>query len=143
MAVRKIKFDVRKKCGRSLSLQDDNAKGLVVSLLDPVSPPEDNDELLVKHPIAYFTSTKLSNTMELHGRIMHPGIKLPEGWLCSVVSSTNLALFKLAVTPPILSADFTFMLTIQYSGTWTLSVSRKEVDPKQCQLLESVPSQLL
>lgn len=35
---------------------------------------------------------------------------LPAEWMYSIVENTKLALFKLALTPPAMSADFTFMV---------------------------------
>lgn len=67
---------------------------------------------------------------------------LPAEWMCSLLSS-KLALFKLALVPPMMIADVTMMLTISADGTWLLTVGRKQALVSQCPVLEEVPTRLL
>ena len=134
MASRKLKFDVRKTKGKASTVPLE----LVISL--PRNKLTTGDDLVVRYPQTSYTT---SGTAALHEMLMHSGITLPEGWICSIVSDTYVALFKLAVTPSLMRADFTHMITISFSGTWTLSVDRKEVNALQCPLLEGFPTQLL
>ena len=58
-------------------------------------------ELAVKLPLFAYTSAVMSSTHELHARLTASKSSLmPPVWICSVVSGTNLAIYKLAVTPP-------------------------------------------
>ena len=88
-------------------------------------------ELAVKLPLSAYTSAVVSSTHELHARLTASKSSLmPPEWICSVVSGTNLAIYKLAVTPPpppVMSADFTFIITISASGRWTINVDHKEI----------------
>lgn len=102
--------------------------------------PEDGDSMVVHLDIDHYTSTKLGDALQLHKRLMHS--ILPAEWGYSLVASTNLALFKLVLTPT-MSADYHFMLTISTDGSWTLCVDRKQANACQCSVLENVPLQLL
>ena len=93
-------------------------------------------ELAVKLPLSAYTSAVMSSTHELHARLTASKSSLmPPEWICSVVSGTNLAIYKLAVTPPVMSADFTFIITISASGRWTINVDHKEISRANCPIL--------
>ena len=53
---------------------------------------------------------------------------LPAEWICSVVSSDSLAVYKLYSPAPLMPAEFFFMLTVSADGARILSMGRNQVD---------------
>ena len=47
------------------------------------------------------------------------------------------------IPPPLMSADFSFMITISTEGTWVLSLGKSQFNLSDCQLLKELPTRLL
>ena len=107
-----MKFDARKTHSCTTKVHSDVATW-----------HDDNGTLVVTVPRASYTTAIQTDSIQLHRRLMHCSMSLPAEWICSVVATTNLALYKLSITPPMMSADFTFMLTIQLHDAWTLGIA--------------------
>ena len=130
---RTLKFDTRKTHSCTTKVHSDVA-----------TRHDDDGTLVVTVPRASYTTAILTDSIQLHRRLMHCSMSLLAEWICSVVATTNLALYKLSITPPVMSAEFTFMLTIQPHDAWTLGTSgRRELRASTCPLLAQFPSKLL
>ena len=100
-----------------------------------------HEECTVCLPTDLNTSSEPCTITELHAKLLQ-STALPEEWVCSLVSS-KIVLFKLALSPFLMTADFTFKLTISSDNTWILSTGRMQVNVSQCPLLDCVPTLLV
>lgn len=97
------------------------------------APSVSCDKLIICLPLSSYKTAVVPNLNTLHQRLMQSSA-LPADWSCTIVDNSHLALNKLHVTPPLLSANVLYMLTIASDFSWTLHIGPKQVDVEHCQL---------
>ena len=112
MGKRKLRFHVRKNYERKKK-----AAKRVCTVRDTDIVPA--TYLMIKIPLSIYAEAVASDISTLHSRLQHLSV-LPTQWLYSSVSETNIVLSQLRITPPQMSAQLSFLLTISESFFWVL-----------------------
>lgn len=126
MGKRKIRFDARKNYERKKHAR-----------ARAITQPQHDTELVVTLPRSAYTTAAVAEVAALQSRltISHT---LPNDWISTLLSSNDLALYKLTVSPPLMSAKVQYMLTISNDLSWVLCIGQKEIKRSECQMLQDV-----
>ena len=112
----------------------------------PLTALPESEELLIRLPLAAYTSTALHDNIQLQQRLSESG-NMPDEWTLSLLppkSAPVLSLYTLRVLPPLLSCTgVCHMITVSPDGSWTLCVGGRQVGAQTSELLSGCPDKLL
>ena len=97
---------------------------------------------VVSLPLSSYINGHVTSTVALHSRLA--SLSLPQTWIVSNATTSPISICKLRISsgdmPP--RADVLVTLAIHADMKWSISFIDRNIDPKNCSLLEKLPSSL-